>query len=107
MNWQLGRQGTGYFKVKLFESRLLKCDAYLLKYPEGAYIPGHKDPVETGKHYRCNIFLKQAKDGGQFWADKKILDWPRIQIFRPDINTHGVSKVIKGTRYVLSFGFVK
>ena len=38
-----GRQGTGYYKVKLFS--FWRIDGYYVEYPEGSEIPWHVDPV--------------------------------------------------------------
>lgn len=109
MQWEVGRQGTGYFKLKLPENRrLLPFDLYLLKYPEGAYISEHTDPVKEKKHYRLNIELMQAV-GGVFWRKGRDgrfhTEFGRVHFFRPDIEPHGLTLVLHGTRYVLSFGF--
>lgn len=106
MKWQEGRQKTGYLNKKLFESTRFSFDLYLLKFPENSYIPKHQDAVSSGKHYRVNLILKEA-EGGEFKCKNTILNWRFLKIFRPDINEHEVTKVTKGTRYVLSFGFVK
>lgn len=105
MNWEEGRGESGYFKLKLLESKKMLFDLYLLKYPEGSSILPHKDAVEFGRHFRVNLILKKAT-GGEFLCGHKILSLGRLQIFRPDLNTHEVTLVTKGTRYVLSFGFV-
>ena len=109
LKWVEGRAGTGYFKFKLLESKRFKFDAYLLKYGKGAWIPTHTDPAIAGyRHYRLNICLKRAY-GGNFYAwHKEVWHWPfqRIVLFRPDVVPHLVEEVIKGTRYVLSIGWL-
>jgi hypothetical protein len=111
IKWTEGRQGSGYFKFKIFKSKLLKMDIYLLKFPEGSYIDLHTDPVEGHKHHRLNVILKKADKGGQFSSTPR--GWQnmyptmgRIIKFRPDLEKHMVSKVILGTRYVLSIGWL-
>lgn len=108
INWEEGRQGTGYLKKKLFENHTgILFDLYLLKFPEGCHIPKHKDEIGFGKkHYRINIILKGAKKGGKFICEKTILNLPFIKIFRPDLYEHEVTKIEKGNRYTLSFGVV-
>lgn len=112
MSWQPGRQGTGYLKKLLWFGPLpfgvIWFDAYLLKFPEGSHIYWHKDPVEKGeKHYRLNVFLKSVDVGGKFVCEgKTILNTRFVQCFRPDIQRHMVTKIEKGTRYVLSIGWV-
>jgi hypothetical protein len=103
IKWQSGRQGTGYEKLKLlcFEPYV---DAWLLRYRPDAHIPPHRDPVDGRKHYRLNIVLSKAV-GGKFHTQEYIFNlWERVILFRPDENTHYVSKIVSGTRYVLSIG---
>lgn len=105
-DWVHGRQHTGYQKMKLIESKLLKFDLWLLRYRRGAYIKSHIDPVPGGRHYRLNIFLKQALVGGEFRHGDVIFKNKFMVFFRPDISYHSVMEVKEGTRYVLSLGFV-
>jgi hypothetical protein len=102
--WQEGRQGTGYFKHLL--ARGTSWDLYLLKYPKGSFVPGHVDPVEGFVHRRINLVFWNASEGGDFWARGLVKKRRRFVCFRSDIMLHGVDKVTKGVRYVLSLGFV-
>ena len=102
MEYQQGRQGTGYLKKKLLEWKFF--DLYILKYPEGSQIPPHKDPVPGKRHYRVNLELKKAVLGGKFKAQSTILNFGRLAIFRSDISEHEVTKILAGERIVLSFG---
>lgn len=115
--WQYGRQGSGYRILKLFESALLKCDCYILHYPEGSYINTHVDPaIEGFEHHRINIVFKDCELGGNFYLEDPYDDnrpdyegWDgfyRFVKFRPDIQPHGVSRVIRGNRWVFSFGWL-
>lgn len=106
--WQSGRQSSGYSKISLLESMWpIPFDLYLLKFPEGSQIPEHVDKVDKGfRHYRLNIILKKSLSGGEFLSEKSIINWSRIKFFRPDISKHSVTKVVGGSRYVLSFGFL-
>lgn len=110
MKWVPGRQGTGYEKLCLFSSKLLKCDLYLLRYRKGAYILPHVDSADFEQcHHRVNIVLTKGI-GGDFLVHsnkhlvRKLLN--RIFYFRPDICIHEVTKVVAGTRYVLSCGWI-
>lgn len=106
--WEKGRQNTGYEKLPLLCSRWpIPFDLYLLRFREGVHIPPHTDRVESGRHYRLNIVLKQAKLGGEFLCDSPIYESARIKLFRPDIAEHAVGEVRSGTRYVLSLGWVR
>lgn len=109
MKWEQGRQGTGYEKLCIFSSSILRMDCYLLKYKVGSSIPWHRDPLEVPlEHWRMNIFLKNAKRGGEFKTKHPTqVNWRRLQIFRPDQNLHKVTEVLEGTRYVLSFGLAR
>ncbi|TXI85142.1 MAG: 2OG-Fe(II) oxygenase [Crocinitomicaceae bacterium] len=106
--WEDGRQNTGYKKIKLLESKRFLFDVYLLYYSEETLIPRHTDKVDQGRHYRLNCTIKKAVIGGKFLLEAKpIFSWWRFVVFRPDLDTHCVSKIIKGYRVVLSIGWVK
>jgi len=114
LSWVEGRQKTGYYKMKLLESKWLKFDVYLLKYPTGSSVPLHTDPVKGYEHHRINI-VKHAKTGGHFalqedysetYGPMMTLTKKRFYKFRPDTQQHGVLRVF-GTRYVLSIGWLK
>ena len=116
MKWEEGRQKTGYFKMKLFESKWFKFDIYLLKYPEGSYIKPHIDEAITKvivngvttlhEHHRLNIVLKNAGFGGYFCINEKSQQG-RFHYFRPDLVEHAVTTIHEGTRYALSIGWNK
>jgi len=106
--WEKGRQKSGYDKMLLCGATWpLKFDTYLLKFPEGSEIMPHTDKVKSGRYYRLNIVLKQAKRGGEFFCKKAIFESKRIKLFRTDICEHQVSKVEEGSRYLLSIGWVR
>lgn len=100
--WEQGRQESGYWKFLIARKEPL-FDVYLLKYPEGAQIPKHRDPVFGRRHYRCNILLKKAKLGGVFKCDSCYRFGP-IVVFASDRCWHEVSRIEAGTRWVLSIG---
>lgn len=104
LKWQTGRQNSGYDKLPLLQGK--KFDFWLLRFREGGYINWHVDKVDTGRHYRLNIFVKPAEIGGEFRTNGSIIKNRFFCLFRPDIHRHSVTPVNKGTRYVLSFGFV-
>ena len=105
--WQRGRQGTGYEKMLLLTAHgPLPFDSYLIRYPDGSEIPPHTDPVQMGRHYRLNIVLKPPKSGGEFVCATPIFASKRIKLFRPDACEHSVTRVVGGSRYVFSLGWV-
>lgn len=105
--WEQGRQGTGYEKMLLFTARWpLRFDSYLLRYPTGSEIPPHVDPVESGRHYRLNVVVRSSKSGGEFVCATPLFATNRIKFFRPDVSEHSVTRVVAGTRYVLSIGWL-
>lgn len=113
-NWKDGRQGTGYKVMTFIEKgfkifNLLGFDCHLIKYEQGHKIPPHRDKVESGRHYRLNLVLRQPF-GGRFRCQKCILlvgwrGYPRLVIFRPDKYKHTVT-TCQGIRLVLSIGWV-
>lgn len=105
--WEKGRQNTGYEKMLLGSGKWPNpFDLYLLRFREGQGIPPHVDQVQSGKHYRLNIILKSSRQGGFFCCTSPIYETSRIKYFRSDLSEHSVSTVQKGTRYVLSIGWV-
>lgn len=106
MDWEEGRQHTGYFKKLIRRSTFpIGHDILLLKYPKGARIPWHLDPVEGKKHYRMNVELNSSFDGGNFETEHDVMfSMGPVNIFRPDKNKHRVTEVTDGTRYLFSVG---
>jgi hypothetical protein len=106
--WQRGRQGTGYDKMLLLTAPWpVPFDSYLIRYPEGSEIPPHTDPVQSGRHYRLNVILKSPKSGGEFVCAAPLFATRRIKLFRPDACEHSVTRVVGGSRYVFSLGWVR
>ena len=81
-------------------------DCYLIRYPEGSEIPPHTDPVEARRHFRLNIVLKQSPAGGDFICANPIWATRRVKFFRPDRSEHSVTRVVGGSRYILSLGWL-
>ncbi len=105
--WQRGRQGTDYDKMLLVTVPWpFAFDSYLIRYPEGSFIPPHTDPVSGRKHYRLNIIIKKSTAGGEFVCSNPILSSKRIKLFRPDLCEHSVTPVQGSSRYVLSLGWL-
>jgi hypothetical protein len=107
LRWEPGRQGTGYDKLLLLVSPLpVPFDCYLLRFPEGTEIPAHQDKVAGGRHFRLNVVVKRSPSGGDFVCDDPIVNWRRVKLFRPDRSVHSVTRVVGGSRYVFSVGWV-
>ena len=107
LRWVRGRQETGYDKMLLLATPFpVRLDAYLLRYPQGSQIPPHTDPVAAGRHYRLNVVVRQAREGGEFVCRGAPWRWGRVALFRPDRSEHAVTRVVSGQRYVLSVGWV-
>lgn len=108
LKWEIGRQKSGYDKMLLATGLWpLPFDFYVLRFPTGSKIEPHVDEVQEKKHFRLNIVMIKAKNGGEFVCDNPIFETSRIKFFRPDISRHSVTEVISGTRYVLSIGWVR
>ena len=109
LNWQPGRQNSGYLKLKLLG--MFNFDLYILKYPPESFLKPHRDPVEGKRHHRINWTFWRAP-GAYFYIRRKngmlVFDrmMPRIFKFRPDIETHFVLNGTEGTSYALSLGWV-
>ncbi len=106
--WQRGRQQSGYDKMLLLTGYWpLPFDMYLLRFPTGAEIPPHVDQVKSGRHFRLNVLLRRAKAGGEFVCKDPLYESKRIKYFRPDISEHSVTKVLAGSRLLLSIGWIR
>lgn len=104
--WQYGRQKTGYEIMTFLNSKWFKCDLHLIRYRTGASILPHRDPVNVPyQHFRINIVLWPAKQGGELICEKSLWRWGAINFFRPDETIHSVTEVTEGARYVLSCGW--
>ncbi len=91
----------------IFEGlRPIPVDCYLLRYGEGTHIPPHRDPVTSGRHFRLNVVLREARRGGRFVCEGAIFSSRRINLFRPDMVEHAVTRIDEGTRIVLSVGWL-
>jgi hypothetical protein len=105
--WRRGRQGTGFDKMLLATLPWpIPFDCYLIRYPEGAEIPPHVDPVAKGRHYRLNVVIRRSPSGGEFACADPLYSSPRVKFFRPDVSTHSVTRVEGGPRYVFSVGWI-
>lgn len=109
--WLDGRQpGVEYKKFCFLYTRIRNWgfDGYILKYEPGTRLPFHKDPVD-GEMWRLNItlwgksvfFIKNT--GGHSVGYR--LYTRRINLFRPDIQSHALHVTTK--TYKLSLGFAK
>ena len=101
LKWTNGRQGGKYQKKLLFQFGLGKygMDCYLIKFEPFTYLMPHKDIVD-GKHLRLNYVYKGT---GDFRCENKILDNPKLKLFRADINEHSMLNW-ETERRVLSIG---
>lgn len=97
MRWERGRQGTGYWKLRLASGR--SWDLYVIDYPVGTSIPTHTDPVPGRRHWRANFRLL-GEDNFEGEASFRL---GRLIVFRPDITPHAVATV-RRRRVLLSFG---
>ena len=103
--WVTGRQNPTYEKFLIAQSKLLKADCYLLRYRKGSYLNPHIDKTDKAhRHFRANLILKQSKAGGDFFCENSIIDWPRLKVFEAGKYTHGITKIEKGKRLILSMG---
>lgn len=131
--WKPGRQHTGYRILKLFDLRLPRwsMDTYIIRCPQGSWIPEHTDTVPSRKHWRLNLVLWAPEKGGDLvfkrsnvvigmnhykdahlkyktWEFKrKGVAYRRLLyiLFRPDILTHSMRRIDRGSLWMLSIGF--
>lgn len=98
---------TGKVKNRvLFQSRRLSI--YLVRYPTGHSIVPHVDMVSEGRLYKLNCVLVKPGAGGDFVCERTIFNlFGRIILFRPDLYRHRVSKIERGSRWLLSFALTR
>jgi len=90
----------------IFQSRRLSI--YLVHYPAGHAIVPHVDMVSEGRLYKLNCVLVTPDAGGKFFCEKNILNlFGRVILFRPDLYRHGVSRIERGSRWLLSFAVIR
>lgn len=112
--WHDGARRSGYQKLLLaYASRPWMWELLLLRYTPGVGLPPHTDRLPVGKlsnwrHYRLNIVVKRAKQGGEFvmHEGRPIFKCWRVYLFRADQYLHEVKPIIEGTRYVLNLGVI-
>lgn len=86
----------------LFRSKYLST--YLVGYPEGHKVVPHLDMIADGRLYKLNCLLVKPRSGGEFACEKSIFNlFGRVILFRPDLYQHQVSKIERGSRWLLSF----
>ena len=106
--WEKGRQKSGYDKMLIASLPFpIPFDFYILRFPEGSEIKPHTDPTGDRRHYRLNWIIKPAQKGGSFVCNNCIIRTRHFFLFRPDIEKHAVTKIEKGTRYVISIGWLR
>ncbi len=106
--WVSGRQNTDkvlYQRLTLFVYEFLSMDGHLIKVTDGGEIPEHVDLDPRGSITRLNIVISKAEEGGEFIC-KDGRSWFG-RVFKFDTSKpHSVTKC-KGTRIVLSFGYLR
>lgn len=108
LRWQRGRQKTGYDKLLVLALRWpVPMDIHLLKYPDGAAIPPHRDPVPGHRHFRANLVLRKSTAGGRFVCESPLFESDRLNVFRSDLSTHSVEPIVGKARWVLSIGWLR
>ena len=81
---------------------------YLVRYAAGHSILPHVDMVPEGRLYKLNCVLVKPESGGEFICERTILDLQgRLVLFRPDLYQHRVTRIERGSRWLLSLALVR
>ena len=81
---------------------------YLVRYPEGHKVVPHVDMISGGRLYKLNCVLVKPESGGEFVCDKSLFNlFGRLILFRPDLHQHRVSRIERGSRWLLSFALTR
>lgn len=119
MKWENGRQGIGYEKLLLLESKRFKFDVYLLRFSPFTIIRDHTDPAPEGyKHYRWNWMLKgtgllykkeREYDENYIGTETKMTIWSGGNSFCASDVVHGfvANNRFNCMAYMLSIGWLK
>lgn len=116
LRWDNGRQLSGYSKMLLATSKLLKFDCYLLRVPQGCAVPPHTDPAVPGYgHHRVNIQLNRSVLGtGKMLVEGpvKLFLFGRAAYFRPDLYLHWMTPgddfiQTDHNTYILTIGWLR
>lgn len=115
LQWEAGRQNSGYAKMLIATSRFLKFDCYILRIPDEFGVPDHYDPSPAGyAHHRINILLNTREPRLPMMKAKgRVHRWfgGRIDYFRPDAVEHSVeprgNPVPGRNSFILSIGWLK
>lgn len=87
--------------------RLPGKDQFFIYYNVGDVVETHLDKAAPGsEHWRCNLVLQQAEVGGILTMGEKEVELCAgdMYVFRPDLVSHGVSAIEKGSRLVWTTG---
>lgn len=122
LKWNKGRNGPflkPYMVMSLLPiwlSKLIKRDIVLIKMEPGSSVKPHLDNDMLWKGYRVRRtnYIKPSIKGGRARICNSGFGNVNVNVnpfgaikkaeFSPDFHIHSVSPVIKGTRWVLSFG---
>lgn len=114
LRWDYGRQASGYSKLLLASSKLLKFDCYILRFPVGVSVPEHQDPTIPGyEHHRFNYMVKTPCIGsGVVHVKGPFKSFGRRgMLFRPDLYPHSMTACdfifSNESAYMLSIGWLK
>jgi len=99
MKWKTGTSGPLYKKATIFKNRFF--DLHILKILGGGYIRPH---VDNGRQLRINITIPTPHKGGKFVCYKSYLNSCGVSVYRADKHLHEFTEVVRGTKYVVSFG---
>jgi hypothetical protein len=85
-----------------------RLSVYLVRYSAGHSILPHVDMVPEGRLYKLNCVLVKPRAGGEFICERTIFNLlGRIVLFRPDLYRHRVTRIERGSRWLLSLALAR
>ena len=85
-----------------------RLSVYLVRYSAGHSILPHVDMVPEGRLYKLNCVLVKPESGGAFICERTIFNLSgRIVLFRPDLYRHRVTRIGRGSRWLLSLALLR
>ena len=89
------------FELAIFFPVTLIINFTHREYRVGSHVPEHRDALEPIFGCTVSFLLRDAKQGGRFKCDKKLLKFGRLSVFNGSRHLHSVDPIEEGSRDLL------
>jgi len=104
MNWISGKAGHGYFKAVVIKHHSFGLE--FMKCLPGSVIELHRDSDAVYDIWKLHFFLWNPSEGGHFLG-RPVFGNRFMQLIKVDTSEHGMSKVERGIKLILTFTFAR